>query len=164
MGSHPSRTGESSGQAGRPPCPSAECGHEGRDDEVAEGEGVDQHCGGYGEAEVRWGVESNHGGRQLDSAPGAFAALPRIADAVGDRAEMPVDGGCQRDADVVKARALGARAAQDAMGGRSWFCGLAAAGEKGARRMLDIFGGDMDRALALVGRSCFDGVGPDLVA
>ena len=117
------------------------------------------------EAAVRWGADgvivSNHGGRQLDSVPGAYAALPQIAEAVGDRAEVLVDGGCQRGADVVKARALGARVA---MGGRSWFWGLAVAGEAGVARMLDVYRADIDRTLALVGRPQFDDIGPDLVA
>lgn len=117
------------------------------------------------EAAVRWGADgvivSNHGGRQLDSVPGTFDMLPRIADAVGDRAEVLVDGGCQRGADVVKARALGAQAA---MGGRSWFWGLAVHGEAGVARMLDIYRADIDRTLALVGRRRFDDIGPDLVA
>ncbi len=116
------------------------------------------------EAAVRWGADavivSNHGGRQLDSVSGAFAMLPRIADAVGDRVEVLVDGGCQRGTDVVKARALGARAA---LGGRSWFWGLAVDGEAGVARMLDIYRTDIDRTLALVGRRCFDDVGPDLL-
>ena len=72
-----------------------------------------------------------------------------------------MDGGCQRGADVVKARALGARAA---MGGRSWFWGLAVDGETGVARMLDIYRADIDRTLALVGRRCFDDIGPDLLA
>ncbi|WP_419918182.1 alpha-hydroxy acid oxidase [Candidatus Poriferisocius sp.] len=117
------------------------------------------------EAAVQWGADavivSNHGGRQLDSVPGAFAMLPRIADAVGDRVEVLVDGGCQRGTDVVKARALGARAV---MGGRSWFWGLAVDGEAGVARMLDIYRTDIDRTLALVGRRCFDDIGPDLLA
>ncbi|MCY4432570.1 MAG: alpha-hydroxy acid oxidase, partial [bacterium] len=102
------------------------------------------------EAAVRWGADgvivSNHGGRQLDSVPGTFDMLPRIAEAVGDQAEVLVDGGCQRGADVVKARALGAQAT---MGGRSWFWGLAVDGEAGVARMLDIYRTDIDRTLAL---------------
>ena len=117
------------------------------------------------EAAVRWGADgvivSNHGGRQLDSAPGAFAALPRIAEAVGHRTEVLVDGGCQRGADVVKARALGARAA---MGGRSWFWGLAAGGEAGVARMLEVCRTDVDRTLALTGCRRFDDIGSDIVA
>jgi len=117
------------------------------------------------EAAVRWGADgvivSNHGGRQLDSVPGAFAALPQIAEAVSDRAEVLVDGGCQRGADVVKARALGARAA---MGGRSWFWGLAVGGEAGVARMLDVYRTDIDRTLALVGCRRFDDLGSVFLA
>ena len=117
------------------------------------------------EAAARWGADgvivSNHGGRQLDSVPGTFSVLPRIAEAVGDRAEVLVDGGCQRGADVVKARALGAQAA---MGGRSWFWGLAVDGEAGVARMLDIFRTDIDRTLALIGCRRFDEIGAEILA
>ncbi|WP_420638849.1 alpha-hydroxy acid oxidase [Candidatus Poriferisocius sp.] len=116
------------------------------------------------EAAAKWGADgvivSNHGGRQLDSVPGAFSVLPRIAEAVGDRVEVLVDGGCQRGSDVVKARALGARAA---MGGRSWFWPLAVAGEPGVARMLDIFRADIDRTLALIGRRRFDDIDPTIL-
>lgn len=111
-----------------------------------------------GEA-VRRGADavyvSNHGGRQLDSLPGTFAVLPEIVDAVDGRAEVLVDGGVRRGADVVKAKALGATAA---LGGRPWFFGLAADGEAGVDRMLDIIRSEIDRTLALVGVPRFDDV------
>jgi isopentenyl diphosphate isomerase/L-lactate dehydrogenase-like FMN-dependent dehydrogenase len=57
-------------------------------------------------------IVSNHGGRQLDTAPAAIDALAAITDVVGDRTEVIVDGGIRRGVDVVKAIALGARAVQ----------------------------------------------------
>ena len=73
-------------------------------------------------------VVSNHGGRQLDGAPGALAALPEVVAAVGDRTEVLLDGGVRRGADVVKAVALGARAV---MMGRPYVYGLGAGGGTG---------------------------------
>ncbi|HZS33625.1 MAG TPA: alpha-hydroxy acid oxidase [Methylomirabilota bacterium] len=93
-------------------------------------------------------IVSNHGGRQLDSAPAALEVLPEIADAVGDRAEVLMDGGVRRGADVVKALALGARAV---LVGRPYLYGLAAGGGAGVRRVLELLKGEIDHALALVG-------------
>lgn len=98
---------------------------------------------------------SNHGGRQLDSVAGTSEVLPEIADAVAGRAEVLVDGGIRRGADVVKAKALGATAA---LGGRPWFLALAAGGEQGIDRMLEIIRTDIDRTLALTGVPRFDDV------
>jgi L-lactate dehydrogenase (cytochrome) len=103
-------------------------------------------------------IVSNHGGRQMSSVPGVAAVMPRIADAVGDRAEVFLDGGVRRGEDIVKARALGATAA---CGGRLWFWGLAAGGEQGVRRVLSILEADADRTLALIGRRCYDDVHSD---
>lgn len=94
-------------------------------------------------------VVSNHGGRQLDGAPATMQVLPQIMEAVGDRAEVLVDGGFRRGSDVVKAIALGARAA---MVGRPWFFGLAAGGAHGVRQTLRLLGGEIDQTLALLGR------------
>jgi isopentenyl diphosphate isomerase/L-lactate dehydrogenase-like FMN-dependent dehydrogenase len=74
---------------------------------------------------------------------------------VGDKVEIYVDGGIRRGADVVKARALGATAA---LGGRPWFYALAADGEAGVDRLLEVLRGDIDRTLALIGRRRFDDV------
>ena len=74
-------------------------------------------------------VVSNHGGRQLDGAAASIDALPAIADAVGDRAELLLDSGVRRGTDIVKALALGARAV---LIGRPLVYGLGAAGEAGA--------------------------------
>ena len=73
---------------------------------------------------------SNHGGRQLDSAPAIADLVAPVADAVGDRIEIICDGGIRRGSDIVKAVALGARAC---MAGRAYLYGLGAAGERGRR-------------------------------
>jgi isopentenyl diphosphate isomerase/L-lactate dehydrogenase-like FMN-dependent dehydrogenase len=93
-------------------------------------------------------VVSNHGGRQLDGLPGAVEVLPEVADAVGDRVELVLDGGVRRGTDVVKAVALGARAC---MIGRPYLYGLAAGGQAGVERALAILRLEIDRALALLG-------------
>src|SRR5581483_10068537 len=80
-------------------------------------------------------VVSNHGGRQLDRAPTPLEVLPSVVDAVGDRAEVYVDGGILSGADVVAAVAFGARAA---LVGRAYLYGLMAGGERGVQRAADI--------------------------
>ena len=101
---------------------------------------------------VSYGVDglivSNHGGRQLDGAAATIEALPAIADAVGDRAELILDSGVRRGTDIVKALALGARAV---MIGRPLVYGLGAAGEAGARRAFAILEAELKIALALAG-------------
>jgi L-lactate dehydrogenase (cytochrome) len=94
-------------------------------------------------------VVSNHGGRQLDSLPSAIDALPEIVDGVDGRAEILLDGGLRRGSDVVKAIALGARAG---LVGRPFLYGLAAAGQAGVERALEILRDEIDRTLALIGR------------
>ncbi len=91
---------------------------------------------------------SNHGGRQLDSAPTPLGLLPRVADAVGGRTEIICDGGVRRGSDIVKALALGATAC---MAGRAYLYGLGAAGETGVDHVLDILASDMRRTMALIG-------------
>jgi L-lactate dehydrogenase (cytochrome) len=92
---------------------------------------------------------SNHGGRQLDGLPGTATVLPEVVAAVGDRAEVYLDGGIRRGSDVVKALALGARAC---MIGRPYVYGLAAGGEEGVAVVLDLLRAEIDTALALLGR------------
>ena len=105
-------------------------------------------------------IVSNHGGRQLSSVPGVADVVPGIVDAVGDRAEIYLDGGVRRGEDIVKARALGATAAA---GGRLWFWALAAGGEAGVRRVLAILADDVDRTMALIGCRNFEDVGPHVL-
>lgn len=94
-------------------------------------------------------IVSNHGGRQLDGAVSAVHALPAIADAVGDKLEVLLDGGIRRGADVVRARALGAKAC---MIGRAWLYGLASGGQAGVERALEILRDEIDITLTLLGR------------
>jgi L-lactate dehydrogenase (cytochrome) len=94
-------------------------------------------------------IVSNHGGRQLDGAPSPIAVLPDIVDAVAGRAEVFLDGGIRRGADVVKALALGARAC---MIGKAFNYGVAAAGQAGVEKAIDILQTEIDRTLALIGR------------
>jgi L-lactate dehydrogenase (cytochrome) len=94
-------------------------------------------------------IVSNHGGRQLDGAPSPLSVLPDIADAVSDRAEIILDGGVRRGSDVLKALALGANAC---MAGRPFLYGLAADGERGVRKAIDLFRNELDNNLALLGR------------
>ena len=93
-------------------------------------------------------VVSNHGGRQLDLAPTPLEVLPDVVDAVGDRAEVYVDGGVLSGADVVAAVASGARAA---LVGRAYLYGLMAGGERGVQRAADILRDEVALTLALLG-------------
>jgi L-lactate dehydrogenase (cytochrome) len=93
-------------------------------------------------------VVSNHGGRQLDGAPSSIAALPAIADAVGNDVEVLFDGGIRTGADVLRALALGARAC---LIGRAYVYGLGAAGEAGVGRAIEILRTELDVAMALTG-------------
>jgi isopentenyl diphosphate isomerase/L-lactate dehydrogenase-like FMN-dependent dehydrogenase len=93
-------------------------------------------------------IVSNHGGRQLDSVPATIQALPEVVEAVGGRAEVFVDGGFRRGTDVAKALALGARAV---LIGRPYLYGLAAGGQPGVERVLEIFHAELSHTLALLG-------------
>jgi L-lactate dehydrogenase (cytochrome) len=104
---------------------------------------------------------SNHGGRQLDSAPATLDLLPGIADAVGDRIEIICDGGVRRGSDIVKALALGANAV---MAGRPYLYGLGAAGEAGVDQVLANFGSEMERTMALIGCASVTNLGPEFIA
>jgi L-lactate dehydrogenase (cytochrome) len=94
-------------------------------------------------------IVSNHGGRQLDGAPSALSVLPAVVQAVGNRAEVILDGGVRRGGDVLKALALGARAC---MTGRPFLYGLAAQAEAGVRKAIDLLHAELDNDLALLGR------------
>jgi len=91
---------------------------------------------------------SNHGGRQLDGAPAPARLIAPVVDAVGDRIEVICDGGIRRGSDIVKAVALGARAA---MIGRAYLYGLAVGGERGVDHVLGMLDADMRRTMALIG-------------
>jgi 4-hydroxymandelate oxidase len=104
-----------------------------------------RRCVEHGAAAV---VVSNHGGRQLDTAPSTCEALPYVAAAVDGRSEVFVDGGIRRGSDVLKALALGARAV---LVGRPVLWGLAVAGEEGALRVLELLRQELEEAMLLAG-------------
>ena len=93
-------------------------------------------------------IVSNHGGRQLDTTPASLDRLPVVADAVGGRVPLVVDGGVRRGTDVAKALALGAQAVAV---GRPVLWGLAVAGEAGARQVLELLRKELTNALTLLG-------------
>jgi 4-hydroxymandelate oxidase len=93
-------------------------------------------------------IVSNHGGRQLDSAPATLDALPGIAEALRGRCEVLMDGGIRSGADVFKALALGARAV---LVGRPVLWGLAAGGEDGVVSVLRLLAEDLSKTMALAG-------------
>jgi len=91
---------------------------------------------------------SNHGGRQLDCVPASVRALPEVVKAVKDQVEVLMDGGVRRGTDVVKAICMGARAV---LCGRAYAYALAAAGEAGVTRAIEILRTDVERTLRLLG-------------
>lgn len=91
---------------------------------------------------------SNHGGRQLDGVRASIRALPEVVAAVNGKIEVLMDGGVRRGSDIVKALCLGARAV---LCGRAYAYGLAAAGEAGVARALEILRADVQRTLQLLG-------------
>lgn len=101
---------------------------------------------------VEWIYVSNHGGRQLDHGRGTMQILPEVAAAVGGRAKIMIDGSFCRGTDIVKAIAAGA----DLVGiGRLQCWALAAAGEAGIVRMLELLEDEVRRCLGLVGVNTF---------
>jgi L-lactate dehydrogenase (cytochrome) len=105
-------------------------------------------------------IISNHGGRQLDGAASPFDVLPQIAAAVGGRAEVILDGGIRRGVHVLKALALGANACSI---GRAYLFGLAAGGEAGVARALEILKSELVRAMQLCGCVDLKGIDRSLV-
>jgi len=91
---------------------------------------------------------SNHGGRQLDGAPSAISALPKVVDAVGSQIEVMFDSGIRTGSDIVRALALGARSC---IVGRSYIYGLGAGGEAGVAHAIGILGREFDVTMALCG-------------
>jgi len=91
---------------------------------------------------------SNHGGRQLDCVPASIRALPEVVKAARGQVEVLMDGGIRRGTDIVKALCLGARAV---LCGRAYAYGLAAAGEAGVTRAIEILRTDLERTLRLLG-------------
>jgi L-lactate dehydrogenase (cytochrome) len=93
-------------------------------------------------------VVSNHGARQLDTVSSTLRALPEVAKAIGRQAEVLMDGGIRRGADIAKALCLGAKAV---LIGRAYAYGMAAAGQPGVARALQILRKDFERTLRLLG-------------
>jgi L-lactate dehydrogenase (cytochrome) len=105
-------------------------------------------------------IVSNHGGRQLDGAPSSIQALPAIAEAVGSRIEVWMDGGIRSGQDVLKAWALGARGT---LIGRAFLYGLGALGETGVARCLEIIRNELDLTMAFCGRTNIEQVDRDVL-
>ncbi|PZN56506.1 MAG: L-lactate dehydrogenase [Proteobacteria bacterium] len=105
-------------------------------------------------------IVSNHGGRQLDGAPSSISVLEEIADAVGDRIEVHMDGGIRSGQDVLKALCLGAKGTYI---GRPFLYGLGADGKRGVTRALEIIRKELDMTLALCGRRDIKTVGKDML-
>jgi L-lactate dehydrogenase (cytochrome) len=95
-------------------------------------------------------VVSNHGGRQLDGAPSSIRALPAIAEAVGSRIEVWMDGGIRSGQDVLKAVALGAKGT---LIGRAFLYGLGAMGEAGVTKALQIVRNELELTMAFCGHT-----------
>ncbi|SPA43312.1 L-lactate dehydrogenase, FMN-linked [Cupriavidus taiwanensis] len=105
-------------------------------------------------------IVSNHGGRQLDGAPASIRALPAIADAVGERIEVHMDGGIRSGQDVLKAVALGAKGVYI---GRPMLYGLGAMGQAGVTRALEIIRKELDLTMAFCGHTDIRAVGTDIL-
>jgi 4-hydroxymandelate oxidase len=106
-------------------------------------------------------VVSNHGGRQLDGTLPTSVALAEVADAVGQRVELLVDGGIRRGSDILKALALGARAV---LVGRPYLWALAVDGQQGVEHMLGLLREELDLAMALAGRPTIASIDRTLIA
>jgi L-lactate dehydrogenase (cytochrome) len=106
-------------------------------------------------------VVSNHGGRQLDGAASSISMLPRVVDAVGSEIEVMFDGGIRTGQDVLRALALGARSC---LIGRAYIFGLAAGGEAGVARAIDILSKELDVSMALTGIRSIDEIGRHVLA
>jgi 4-hydroxymandelate oxidase len=106
-------------------------------------------------------VVSNHGARNLDTAPATIDVLPGIADRVARRIPVLVDGGIRRGTDVLKALALGANAT---LIGRPYLYGLGAAGADGVRHVIEILRAELEMAMALAGRASLEAIDRSLVS
>jgi L-lactate dehydrogenase (cytochrome) len=105
-------------------------------------------------------VVSNHGGRQLDGAPSSISVLQEVVQAIGGRCEVMFDGGIRCGQDIAKALALGARGT---LIGRSFLYALAAAGEAGVIKAVEIMRNELRVTLALTGTSTIHAVGPHIL-
>lgn len=106
-------------------------------------------------------ILSNHGGRQLDTAPVPLDLVAPVREALGEGAQIICDGGVRRGSDIVKAVALGADAV---MAGRAYLYGLGAAGERGVDLVLEMLRADVARTMALLGVGSVAELGPEVVS
>src|SRR5690606_31509798 len=106
-------------------------------------------------------IVSNHGGRQLDTAPATIEVLPEIVAAVDGRAELLIDGGIRRGTDVIKALAYGAKAVAV---GRPVLWGLAHDGQRGVERVLELLRFEVDLAMGLCGCASVAEISRDLIS
>ncbi len=100
---------------------------------------------------------SNHGGRQLDATPAPVDCIAPMRDAIGDGLELIVDGGIRRGTHVIKSLALGANACSI---GRPYLYGLAAGGQPGVERALQLLRSELERSVALLGCRSIGEIGP----
>jgi L-lactate dehydrogenase (cytochrome) len=105
-------------------------------------------------------VVSNHGGRQLDGAPSSISVLQEIVEAIDGRCEVMFDGGVRSGQDIAKALARGARGA---LIGKTFLYALAALGEAGVTKAIEIMRNELRVTLALTGTSAIDAVGPHIL-
>jgi L-lactate dehydrogenase (cytochrome) len=105
-------------------------------------------------------VVSNHGGRQLDGAPSSISVLAEIVGCVAGRCEVYFDGGIRSGQDIAKALALGARGA---LIGKSFLYALAAAGEAGVTKAIEIMRSELRVTMALTGTTSIDAFGPHVL-
>jgi isopentenyl diphosphate isomerase/L-lactate dehydrogenase-like FMN-dependent dehydrogenase len=105
-------------------------------------------------------VVSNHGGRQLDAVPASLQVLPEVVAAVKDQAEVMMDSGIRRGSDIAKAMCMGARAV---LCGRAFAYGLAAGGEAGVARAIEMLRSDLERCLKLLGCRSVDALNESYV-
>jgi L-lactate dehydrogenase (cytochrome) len=105
-------------------------------------------------------IVSNHGGRQLDGAPSSISVLEPIADKVGDRIEVFMDGGIRSGQDVLKALCLGAKGV---FIGRPFLYGLGAQGRQGVTNALNIISKELDTTMALCGKRDIRDLGKDML-
>jgi isopentenyl diphosphate isomerase/L-lactate dehydrogenase-like FMN-dependent dehydrogenase len=117
-------------------------------------------CGEMVDAGVDGIVVSNHGGRNLDCVRATIDILPEVVAAVGGRVEVFVDGGIRRGTDVIKAIALGAQAC---LIGRPYLFGLAAGGEAGVTRVIEIFRNEIEHTMAMAGCATVKDIDASLV-
>ncbi|HEY1259024.1 MAG TPA: alpha-hydroxy acid oxidase [Stellaceae bacterium] len=105
-------------------------------------------------------IVSNHGGRQLDQAPGSLDVLPAVNAAVGDKLAVMLDSGVRRGADILVALCLGAKFV---FMGRPTLYGAAAGGIPGVKKAIDIFRGEIDLVMAQIGCPTLAELGPDFL-